>query len=160
MPKNPRALANRGHCRMVLGDLEHAAADFRAALAVAPEFAPVMSHQYSELSYQYAARQNYQGCIRAANTSVKLAPTNPDGYGNRGACESGLSKFKPALKDLTKAISLNPKLTGAYATRVGVQASLGHCKEAREDAERARALDTAGEYKDALTTMLRGCQGK
>jgi tetratricopeptide (TPR) repeat protein len=109
----------RGRCSSELGDSEHAFEDFREALVLAPERADV--HEASgEL---FLAHGCYPEAITAFNTSAKLAGSlTPRRAYARALAYLALGNPSAALKDLNRALRLNPNLPAASRARDGAAA--------------------------------------
>ena len=74
---------------------------------------------------------------------ASASPAQQDGseYFNRGLAELQANKFEEALRDLSKAIELNPKNSKAYINRGIVQSALGSAPGAEADFTQAITLD-------------------
>lgn len=106
----------RGRCWSELGNAENAFEDFRAAATLAPERADV--HEATgELFHVHA---NYSEAITAFNTSAKLAGNfTPRLAYSRALAHLALGNPGLALKDLNRALRLNPNLPVASRARDG-----------------------------------------
>lgn len=109
----------RGRCWSELGHSERAFEDFREALVLAPERSDV--HEASgEL---FLAHGCYPEAITALNTSAKLAGAfTPRLAYARALAHLALGSPGAALKDLNRALRLNPNLPAASHARDGAAA--------------------------------------
>ena len=82
---------------------------------------------------------------------MRLNPSYPDTYLDRGNSHYQLGHLKTALKDFSEAIRLKPDWGEAFANRAVIHAELGNTEEANFDAKVAISMEV-----DALnlTEML------
>jgi len=113
------AFLMRGRCSSELGDSEHAFEDFREALVLAPERADV--HEASgELFLTHGC---YAEAITALNTAAKLAGAfTPRLAYARAVAYLALGNPSASLKDLNRALRLNPNIPAASRARDGAAA--------------------------------------
>lgn len=82
-----------------------------------------------------------EGALATYNQGLELDPTLGEGYVDRGAAEIVLKKYKVAVADITKGISLNAnRLEIAYYDRAIADEALGDIKGAYLDYKKAVEL--------------------
>ena len=62
-------------------------------------------------------QQQDNAALICLNTLIKKQPTNALAYANRASVYIEIERYRDALNDSTKAISLQPRLAIAYAMR-------------------------------------------
>jgi tetratricopeptide (TPR) repeat protein len=99
----------------------------------------------------YALDGEHEQAIVDYDNSVRLNPSYPDTYLDRGNSHYQLGHLKTALKDFSEAIRLKPDWGEAFANRAVIHAELGNTEEANFDAKVAISMEV-----DALnlTEML------
>lgn len=88
----------------------------------------------------YAMDGQYENAIIDYDTAVRLNPSYPDTYLDRGNSHYQLDQLESALKDFSEAIRLKPDWGEAHANRAVIQAELGNTEESATDAENAKTL--------------------
>ena len=87
---------------------------------------------------------NYAAAAEKYSEAIQLAPKEPMGYANRGLATFTGGNPSGALPDLNFALSLNPELADAYATRVRVFMSLGRTDEIASRFQHTDPTETTG----------------
>ena len=86
------------------------------------------------------------GCATTVGDKTKEA------YFNQGIANIKIGKYKRAIKDFNKAISLNPNYTNSYFYRGGAYSMKGNKSKALSDLSKAISLDSY--YKDTAILNL------
>lgn len=146
MPKNPRALANRGTVRGALNQPEQAIEDYRAALALNPEIAPLirtaLGEAYVKLGQKSIDNRDAQAASQYLNSAMEVDPQNAMAFSEMGALSILMGDYNSCLKYLNHAAALNPNLEEAFANRGGCLSALGRFSEALSDLNRAIELNS------------------
>jgi tetratricopeptide (TPR) repeat protein len=113
------ARVTRGRCYSELGMAEPAFEDFRQALVLAPERADV----HETIAELYLRHSCFQEALTAFNTAAKLAGAFSTRLSySRAIAHLALGSPAAALKDLARALRLNPNLPAVSRTRDGAAA--------------------------------------
>ncbi len=175
-PQNALAYNNRGLVYADLGQNEKAIADYTKAIILAPQDDMAYVNRgniYSDRRQYEAALEDYnkaiqldpqcatayyvRGCVYSMQwklekalldytIAIQLNPT-PNGYRNRGMTYVDLKQYEESLKDLDKAIELNPKSAVSYYYRGFAYHNLSQLTNAIRDYTLAISLDP--NYADA-----------
>ena len=169
-PSNPHAWNNRGGLYASQGQLDEALADYTAAIGVDKEYArayanrgdaylakgeydkvvrdcteairlaPGMPEAYTHRAIAYLAQEKLSLAIGDANKAVEFAP-DIVAYVIRGKIHNGLEKYKEAVLDLTKAVSMKPDAIGALSERAIAYFGLHENDKALADANTVLRLN-------------------
>jgi predicted Zn-dependent protease len=88
----------------------------------------------------YAARNNPQVALRYTRQALQL---NPNSAAIRVQFARALvdnKQYSIAIGEVNRAISINPRISNAYAVRALAQLGLGNSAQAQQDANFARAI--------------------
>ena len=110
-----------------------AVAYFSEAITASPNSAKL--HHYRADAYALAG--NLELAIIDYDISVRLNPTYPDTYLDRGNANYRLDFLSSALKDFSEAIRLKPNWAKAHANRAVIYAELGDIEKSNLDASQA-----------------------
>jgi protein O-mannosyl-transferase len=111
-PKYAEAYINRGLVYYYKGDNKMALKDYAAAEKINQNFYEL----YVNEGNSYNAIGEPSKAISAYNTSLHIKPT-PEGFYNRGGIYLNEGRYKEAINDYTKALSLRPNYPDAYNNR-------------------------------------------
>lgn len=109
---------------------------FSEAIIVSPNSSKL--HHYRADAYALAG--NLELAIIDYDISVRLNPTYPDTYLDRGNTNYRLDFLSKALKDFSEAIRLKPNWAEAHANRAVIYAELGDIEKSNLDASKAAEL--------------------
>lgn len=102
--------------------------------------------------------KNYEKCIELLNECIKLLPSNPSFYFQRGIIYRKLGKTLPAIEDYNKCIELDPDYTNAFYNRGIAYMSVGEKDKAKQDFAKSAFLSSkeanAADMEDALKQAL------
>eukprot|EP00698_Gefionella_okellyi_P017472 TRINITY_DN5111_c0_g1_i1.p1 TRINITY_DN5111_c0_g1~~TRINITY_DN5111_c0_g1_i1.p1 ORF type:complete len:454 (-),score=93.91 TRINITY_DN5111_c0_g1_i1:371-1732(-) len=85
--------------------------------------------------------KDYFGAIKSYTQAIALQPDVAAYYGNRAACYLNINRFREALIDSEKAVSLDPKFARGYFRAAKAQLGLGEPAAARSLFEQVLAID-------------------
>jgi tetratricopeptide (TPR) repeat protein len=88
----------------------------------------------------HALNGDHEQAIVDYDTAVRLNPSYPDTYLDRGNSRYELNQLESALKDFSEAIRLKPEWGEAHANRAVIHAELGNTEESESDASTALTL--------------------
>lgn len=119
---------------------------FQQAIELDPEFALAHAARSSTLLEQIAIMNADAGTIlpealAEAETALRFGPELPEPYAARAAVLAAREDHEGALKDLARALELNPNSLPALVAQGTLLRSLGRPREAVASAQRAVALD-------------------
>jgi tetratricopeptide (TPR) repeat protein len=140
---------NRGTAKYNLGDLEDASADYTKVI----ELDPNNIAAYINRGLAKARLNNLEEAIADFTKAIKLDPDNLDvrptsrhmklnARYNRGIAKYKRGDMEGAVADFTEVIRRNPTHSGAYHNRGVANRELGRHKEAREDFQKAKELES------------------
>ncbi|MCL6097740.1 MAG: tetratricopeptide repeat protein [Bacteroidetes bacterium] len=86
-------------------------------------------------------RGEYQRALNDFSFAIQIE-NNPDDYAKRGLLLGKIEKFDEAIKDLSKAIELNPKWVDYYLKRAQIYFLMEKYDEALKDASTAQDLNS------------------
>ncbi|NOZ00976.1 MAG: tetratricopeptide repeat protein [Deltaproteobacteria bacterium] len=134
-PEHPKALLLRGFIQMGLKQLDEAAASFRAALKVKPDFFEARNN----LGAVMMAQGLYAEAIRILEplTHEPLYVTPWFAHGNLGRCYYELGDLEKARTYLEMAVFLNPRYCLGYLHLGIVHQDRGDLRDARSTFEKA-----------------------
>jgi tetratricopeptide (TPR) repeat protein len=110
-PHNAAFYKNRGetHNEAMFGQSEDAIKDYTKAISLDPNDADT----YIKCGETYANRKEYTEAREAYNQAIRVDPNNPKAWYKRGCIQSADLK----IRDLSKAIELDPSYVDAYNER-------------------------------------------
>lgn len=148
-PKNKIALNARGVAKRD-GKKEYAAAlaDFDKALAIDPEYPQAAFNRALTLYGGKIGKKSE--ALDAFSLTIELNPENATARVVRGQLLNGFGRYKLALNDLNKALSINSNLP-IYAERAYAEMFLGMTNSALADAEKALKINP----QDSLALAIR-----
>ena len=85
--------------------------------------------------------ENYEEAYILYSKAIQSSFQNPDLYSARGVVLFHLNRKKEALKDMDKAVELEPNYSYRYSSRAYIKASLRMTIEAIEDYRKCTELD-------------------
>jgi tetratricopeptide (TPR) repeat protein len=106
----------------------------------AAQLEPKLWVRQHDLASMRRRSEAYVEAIIAYQRAIELRP-HAQSYGGLGICYYELGQYEYALTNLQKAIELNPKLDGAYATMGWVYVRLDQCDRAVPIFQQALGLD-------------------
>ena len=134
--------ANRGLAYFRAGDINHAMADFDAAIRIG-NFAN--NHDRSVIFMNRCAAhnriKNYARAIEDCTEAISIEKTNAKAYSDRGNAYYGTGDVDHAMADLDEAIRLDPALAIAYSNRGLVYARKSDKVRAIADYDKAIQID-------------------
>ncbi len=89
----------------------------------------------------YALDDKHEQAVVDYDNSVRLNPSYPDTYLDRGNSHYQLGHLETALKDFSEAIRLKPDWGEAFANRAVVHAELGNTEESDSDEKVAISME-------------------
>ena len=104
------ALNSRGNAFMTKGDLDHAMAEYDAALQVDPQYAPAIANRGSVK----VAKGDFAQAIADATRAIELNPKLASAFVIRANGKRHTGDFQVAITDYTHAIEIDPKFASAY----------------------------------------------
>jgi len=108
---------------------------------LAPSQCKALSYKKNESGYyQATVFNNHARALLKYNEAIRLDPTNPVYYDNRGASREAVGWHAKALEDFSEAIRLNPNEASYYRHRARAYEKLGKHQEAQNDREREKTL--------------------
>lgn len=124
-----RAFFSRAFLYDLIGELELAARDYRAAL----EYNTSNSFIFYNLGIVENKRRNFEEALKLFSRAIDLNPGNCDFLHNRGYTLKKLGNYTEAMKDFTKALRLDQNCFKARFNRAACLEKLGHYEVALED---------------------------
>jgi len=85
--------------------------------------------------------EQYEKALTLYNNAVSAEKFNPIYVSQRAVCYFHLKQLPNALKDMDKAVELDPEYSYRYASRAFIRDASGDTKGAVEDYKRAIELD-------------------
>lgn len=101
-PRSPRGWLNRGAARGAAGDLAGAVADYRVAMTVMPDNAPI----HFNLGNILLQDGRHEEATEEYNTATRLDPSFAPAYFYRGAAHEQAGRIDAALADYDRALAL------------------------------------------------------
>jgi tetratricopeptide (TPR) repeat protein len=153
-PSTSEAWALRAAIRQVT-DSKGAFADISEALRLSPNSA----FPYIIRSNVNANERNWQATIADATQALKMDPNSPYAgwaYNSRGFALFNLKDYAGAVKDLTDAIRLNPKVAPIYINRGHARAQLGDLQGALNDMQKGADLAIEQNQPEMHAVAVRG----
>ena len=137
-PQSAREHCDLGRSYLRTGSFHQAAAEFQRAVALQPD-------DFWSNFYEGLCATGWNGSTRRSphsDRASRLAPTTAECYYNRALAESARRRPKPAFRDYSRALELDPKLTDAALNRGILSYESQRYDEAITDFERALAATT------------------
>lgn len=144
-PKNAKAYIERGRLNLKSDEFPEALADFNKALELDPK--GEQGYQAYRLRSQMSfVQERYVNALSDANKAVNLRPDDHRAYLERAAAASELQKYKEAIADCEKSLSLNPKNEHgnkywAYYNEAAIYNTMGRHSDGKAAAEKAIRLN-------------------
>ena len=145
VPERALALYEQGVKLAEAGKHGNAVKRFTEAIRLSPNTGKLFHHRGSSLD---AAVFDY-------DTAVRLDPSYPDTYLDRGNARHAMGELARALKDYSEAVRLRPNWAEAYANRAVVHAQSGNEAASASDAQKAVALGVDGRRLAEMITAAR-----
>lgn len=86
------------------------------------------------------------GAVKCFDESIKRAPEDPRGYGNRAAAYLKLMNYPDVVRDCDTALELDPAFMKAYTRKASALKIMREYKRCLDTLEQARKYDTEGKY--------------
>ena len=126
-------------------------------------YLPSLSRQIRFTIYQ--KKGDFKSVIVELTEAIKLDPTNPTNYNNRGLAKNQLKQFKDAISDFDNAIKLDSKMAFAYNNKAFALLKLKQFDNALETVntsldlnnKNAYALKNRAEIFIALNSKQKAC---
>jgi protein O-mannosyl-transferase len=134
--RNVLAYNNRGTTYIRLGQPEKAAADFREALAINPEYADACSN----LGEIYGDSGRLEEALEMHVRACQLDPTDHKMHYNLGTTYVRLNRLQEAVTEFKVATELQPDSADAYMKLGTTYGQLGRWQDAAESLTRAAML--------------------
>jgi tetratricopeptide (TPR) repeat protein len=134
-PKSAIAFNVRGGVKILLSDISGAEGDLLQSI----ELDPRSYYAYGNLGTVYSARKIPQVALRYTRQALQL---NPNSAAIRVQFARALvddKQYSMAIGEVNRALSINPRISNAYAVRALAQLGLGNSAQAEIDADFARA---------------------
>lgn len=132
------AYMGRSDCLERLGD-QAAASEDREQLDQLADSTQRLPEVETRTSWQI--NEEYSEAIAHYDEAVRIAPTDPGAYVDRGMALMNLGRLDQALNDFNRAIQLDPDWAAAYYNRGFVWHKMGESGRARQDWSRAHQID-------------------
>jgi tetratricopeptide (TPR) repeat protein len=129
------------------GKTAQAIKHFTEAIFAAPDSSKLYHHRADA----FAINNQHLEAITDYDVAVRIDPSYPDTYLDRGNSRYAIGHLADAIKDFSEAIRLRSDWAEAYANRAVAHAELDNPVESDQDAEKARSL---GVNERRLTEML------
>jgi protein O-mannosyl-transferase len=113
VPRNSRALLNRGNALVARGELAAAIKDYDDSIAIDPGYAK----EYKARGSAYVAQGRYEDAIRDYEKAIKLKADFADAHNGLGSAYGNVGRVEEAIKEFGRAIELNPEIEEAYFNR-------------------------------------------
>lgn len=142
-PKNIDAYYYRGFAYELLNDFKMAIRDYSKTI----ELNPMADNAYLYRGMCHFSLRNWDAALSDFTRSIEVAKKLTDEhYISRAGTYAVLGKYNEALKDINKAIAINPKSGQAYIFKAGLQIELGNAKEAILAYEKAIPLHKKNDF--------------
>jgi tetratricopeptide (TPR) repeat protein len=131
-----RAFYNRANAIRATGDHARALADFDAAIALDPGFAPA----FNDRGYAHLVDGALDRAIADFDSAVRIDPGLANSYAHRGTAYLGKGDPARAIADLDRALGINPRYAHGFSLRGDYHLKRGNYRSAKADYEAALAL--------------------
>ncbi len=131
------AYTHRGGAYLQTGDLEHALADFNAALALKPDNESALNARAKVLD----SKGDHDRALADWTSALSLKPDYLEALRNRGRSRQNGGDLNGALSDFGRVVTLTPDQPGAYFDRGQVLMIRGDLDRAVADFDKAISLD-------------------
>lgn len=125
-----------GLCRMELGHVAEAAAAFKRARQVKPDFPPA----HARLGEAYMGQRRFEAALECFEAALRLDPGNPKSLVSIGAALIALGRFDEAVARTCEALRYFPRSAPLHAQLAAALERGHHLEEAKEAAARAVEL--------------------
>ncbi len=98
----------------------------------------------------FAINDEFEKAIVDYDTAVRLNPSYPDTYLDRGNSHYQLNQYESAIKDFSEAIRLKPDWGEAHANRAVINVELGNSEDSESDAATAKTLGVNEKLLDGM----------
>jgi tetratricopeptide (TPR) repeat protein len=113
VPRNSRALLNRGNALMANGEFAAAIKDYDESIRIEPKYAKC----YNARGSVYVVQGRYEEAIRDYEMAIKLKSDFADAHNGLGSAYGNMGQGEKAIKEFSRAIELNPEIAEAYFNR-------------------------------------------
>ena len=127
---------NRGTAFLKVGDMEHAMADFNAAIQMKSDYATALSNRGS----LWTDLGNIEAAIKDCSEAIKCDPELADAWNNRGNAYNRTGEYAKALADYDQSIKLKPDKAVYYNNRAAAHFLLKQYVPAKADLEKCSQL--------------------
>jgi tetratricopeptide (TPR) repeat protein len=141
-----RAFYNRANAYGARGDRDRSIADFDAAIALDPGFAPALNDR----GYAALIQGDLDRSIADFDAALRIDPGLANSYAHRGTAYLRKGDVDRAIADLDRAVRINPRYAHGFSLRGDYHLKLGNYRSAKADYEAALAL------RPDLAAALRG----
>jgi tetratricopeptide (TPR) repeat protein len=123
-PDAAEALQRRGYVYLQMADRAKAAKDFEKSAGIF-----IQEHQYQKAALSYT-------------NLIDLNDGDLNSYLHRGVCYLNLGEYKNSIKDMKKALTIDPDLFSAHLNLGEAYYKAGECKLSIESYKRAKKIDS------------------
>ena len=113
VPRNSRALLNRGNALTANGESSAAIKDYNESIAIEPVYAKV----YNARGSAYVIQGRYEEAIRDYEMAIRLKADFADAHNGLGSAYGNVGQGEKAIQEFSRAIELNPEIVEAYFNR-------------------------------------------
>jgi tetratricopeptide (TPR) repeat protein len=144
VPRNSRAVFNRGNALMANGEVAAAIRDYNESLGIERGYAK----GYDARGNAYLAQGNYVAAIHDYEMAIRLKADFAEAHNGLGSAYGNLGQGEKAIKEFSRAIELDPELEEAYFNRGTAFGIDGKVDVAIEDF--GQAIRLRPDYADAF----------
>jgi len=141
------AHSNLGNALLDLGRLKEAAASYRRALEIAPQFAEA----HSNLGNSLQGLGQFDDAVAQYQRALQIKPQYAEAHNNWGNALRGLGRHDEAVAQYHLALQVKPQYAQAHSNLGNALRSLGRLDEAV--AGYRRAIDIAPSYAEAHNNL-------
>jgi tetratricopeptide (TPR) repeat protein len=138
-PKFAHAYFNRARSYEIIGNIDHAIADYGEAIRCG-------TNSFYDRGRLYLKRDNWDKALVDLNKAIRLNPNEANAYGIRGAVYIHLGNFGKALADYDKVIRLARQDAKGYSLRGRAHDARGDYSAAASDLAKAEQMDSGNEH--------------
>jgi tetratricopeptide (TPR) repeat protein len=146
--RNAELYLLRGAAYLAVGNAASAAKDYATAIDINPRNA----HAYAARGFAYAKAEAYDDALNDLGRAIELEPRSPKAFAYR-AWTYRQQQPELGLKDVERALKLDPNSVEAYWARGAIQEAQGRTELAAVDFSKALALDPR--FKEARAALQR-----